>query len=201
MNSPALSSLPQQRRLGEASLYRHPVSGEQCGKVFPGKLFCTTDTLLLVTLLGSCVAACIRDPQAGIGGMNHFMLPGGRAGDLNPVGDHRYGQSAMDTLVSSLENLGAQRSRLEIKLFGGGNMLERGAGQSVGENNIAFALNYVEEMGLSVSSQDLGKHCPRKIIYNPISGLVQVNRLPPVYRAMAAENESGSGKVGVNAQR
>ena len=78
---------------GVASRFRNPATGEEYAKVFPGKLYGTNETLMLVTLLGSCVSACIRDPMAGIGGMNHFMLPGGQLSKLDPKADHRHGQS------------------------------------------------------------------------------------------------------------
>ena len=88
-------------------------------KVLPGEFYATPKDLLLVTVLGSCVAACIRDPELGIGGMNHFMLPD--TDSAGPAGNAaRYGSYAMEMLINQLIKLGAVRARLEAKVFGGG---------------------------------------------------------------------------------
>lgn len=174
------------KSFGEASLFRHANTGERYAKVFPGKLFGTASPVLLVTLLGSCVSACIRDQDAGIGGLNHFMLPGGETTHSDPNGYHRYGQSAMDTLLAALEQRGARRNRLEIKLFGGGNMMLRSTSDAIGEQNIEFAQKYFREMGLQVATSDLGDSYARKIIYNPCTGVVQVKRIS------SSERELGS---------
>ena len=145
-------------------------------------MFGTRAQVELVTLLGSCITACIRDPIAEIGGMNHYMIPGGHTNDTDPAGDHRYAQSALDVLISSLIARGATMERLEVKLFGGGNMLETGNGPGIGEQNIAFAEQYFADVGLTLLAKDVGKHCPRKVHYDPLSGTVQVKRLTPMYR-------------------
>lgn len=181
LDAPVLS-----KSFGEASLFRHANTGERYVKVFPGKLFGTASPVLLVTLLGSCVSACIRDRDVGIGGLNHFMLPGGETTHNDPNGYHRYGQSAMDTLLAALEQRGARRNRLEIKLFGGGNMMLRSTSEAIGEQNIEFAQNYFREMGLQVATSDLGDSYARKIIYNPCTGVVQVKRIS------SSERELGS---------
>ena len=101
------------------NLYFDRVHGINAVKVLPGEFYATPDELLLVTVLGSCVAACIRDPQLGIGGMNHFMLPD--TDSAGPAGNAaRYGSYAMEMLINHLIKLGAVRSRLEAKVFGGG---------------------------------------------------------------------------------
>ena len=91
-------------------------------KILPGEYFVAQSNLVLVTVLGSCVSACIRDPGMGIGGPNHFMLPQsgrGRGGGMSA----RYGIHAMELLINQLIKLGARRSYLEAKVFGGGNVL------------------------------------------------------------------------------
>lgn len=94
----------------------------------------------------------------------------------------------MDTLIRCLLSRGAHRDRLEVKLFGGGNMLERDAGGSIGDSNIRFVEDYLKAAELTVSASDLGKHCPRKIHYNPLDGDVQVKRLAPLYRNIVAKH-------------
>lgn len=173
---------------GQAHLYRHPSTEEKIAKVFPGQLYGTAEPIQIVTLLGSCVSACVRDPVTGFGGMNHFMLPAGRASGFDPRGDHRYGQVAMDTLLHYLEQCGAERERMEVKLFGGGNMQDQGIGDGVGERNIAFAEGYCQAEGLHVLATDLGLQCPRKVVYNPVTGIARVKRVAPMYRELTTKH-------------
>lgn len=120
---------------------------------------------LLTTILGSCVAACIRDPIAGVGGMNHFLLPEGSSDDKNA---DRYGVNAMELLINGLLKQGASRHRLEAKLFGGGNVL---AGLSdVGTRNAAFAQKYLADECIPVVGGDMGGKAPRRIQFWPQSG-------------------------------
>ncbi len=141
-------------------------------KVFPGEFHVTSNPdETLVTVLGSCVSACIRDPRRGIGGMNHFMLPpsrtGGWGGDSQSA---RFGNFAMEKLINELLKAGCARDTLEIKVFGGGNVTESNI--AVGTNNAEFALRYLEAEGLRCVAQDLGGRFPRRIHYSPATGKV-----------------------------
>ena len=99
----------------------------ETAKLLPGEYYVTDRNMMLVTVLGSCVAACVRDPRHGIGGMNHFMLPDVAGDGDSPVSNSaRYGTYAMEILINQLIKLGARREALEAKVFGGGNVL-RGA--------------------------------------------------------------------------
>lgn len=145
-------------------------------KVFPGEYFVTSKTdEVLVTVLGSCVSACIRDTRTGIGGMNHFMLPhshaGNWAGDLQST---RFGNFAMEKLINELMKAGCSRESLEIKVFGGGNVTE--SQNAVGTDNSNFILRYLEAEGLRCAAEDLGGQLPRRIHYRPATGKV-VRRL------------------------
>lgn len=123
--------------------------------------------VVLTTVLGSCVAACLRDPAAGVGGMNHFLLPG--AQDPDGVGDaQRYGAHAMELLVNALLAQGAQRGRLEAKLFGGGRMLK--GLTDVGALNADFAKDYLRREGLTWCGGSLGGVQARRVQYWPVSG-------------------------------
>ena len=152
--------------------FHDAASGTWMVKVFPGEYYITTKAdETIVTILGSCVAACIRDPIAGIGGMNHFMLPhdktGHWGGDLKST---RYGNFAMEKLLNELLKAGAKRERLEIKVFGGGNVTDMS--NEVGTDNAEFVLRYLQAEGLKVAAQDLGGDYPRRIQYRPADGKV-----------------------------
>jgi chemotaxis protein CheD len=141
-------------------------------KVFPGEFYISRRTdEVLVTVLGSCVAACIRDPVARIGGMNHFMLPQNSSGawgsDLRST---RFGNFAMEKLLNELIKAGCARERLEIKVFGGGNVTD--TTNAVGTDNAEFVLQYLKEEGLRCTASDLGGILPRRIHYHPSTGKV-----------------------------
>lgn len=141
-------------------------------KVFPGEYYVTSKTdEVLVTVLGSCVSACIRDPHAGVGGMNHFMLPHSKAG--NWAGDMqstRFGNFAMEKLINELLKAGCSRNALEIKVFGGGNVTD--SLNAVGTDNSDFIMRYLEAEGLRCAAQDLRGQLPRRIHYTPATGKV-----------------------------
>src|ERR1700693_3574707 len=89
-------------------------------KILPGEYFFTHKDMMIVTVLGSCVSACIRDRVSGIGGMNHFMLPDGGGENDSPVSaSMRYGSYAMEVLINDVLKAGARRENLEAKVFGG----------------------------------------------------------------------------------
>lgn len=120
---------------------------------------------VLTTILGSCIAACIRDPIAGIGGMNHFLLPEGSGDDKDA---RRFGVNAMEMLINGLIKLGGQRKRFEAKLFGGANVLAQLS--DVGSRNSAFAKKYLADEGILVIGGDVGGTSPRRIQYWPLTG-------------------------------
>ncbi|HEY1724216.1 MAG TPA: hypothetical protein VGF89_02250 [Steroidobacteraceae bacterium] len=135
---------------------------------------------LIGTVLGSCVSACIRDRRLCIGGMNHFMLPvdrsdgtGAWAGTTSAA--TRFGNVAMERLINAILKLGAQRGDLEVKLVGGGKVLD--SLSDVGARNIRFVKEYVRAEGFRVVGEDLGDLYPRKVLYNPATGSAQVKRL------------------------
>ena len=136
--------------------------------------------MLLVTVLGSCVAACIRDPDSGIGGMNHFMLPdeGGREVLSTSA---RYGTYAMEVLINHLLKLGARRNRLEAKVFGGGAVMESLASSNVGVRNAEFVLKFLNTEKVPVVAKDLLDSYPRKVYYFPSTGKVLVKKLHRVH--------------------
>lgn len=137
------------------------------------------DTVLM-TILGSCVAACIRDPVAGVGGLNHFLLPGGGAGAGGHLRDPeavKYGLHAMELLINSLIRAGAQRHRLEAKLFGGACM--QAGLPDIGRKNARFAEDFLRAEGIAYVGGSLGGTRGRKIRYWPVSGLARQLLLSP----------------------
>lgn len=120
---------------------------------------------VLTTILGSCIAACIRDPVTGVGGMNHFLLPDGNSGDREA---RCYGVNAMELLINDILKHGGDRRRLEAKLFGGGNVVS--ALTDVGSRNYAFAKQFLNDEGISIVGGDVGGDMARRIQYMPFSG-------------------------------
>lgn len=151
----------------------------QALKVLPGEYLVTAEDVMLVTVLGSCVSACIRDPLARVGGMNHFMLPQSESDVGNWATESaRYGGYAMEMLINELLKRGAARSRLEAKVFGGGSVLPGMTISNVGDRNGEFVLRYLQAEGIRLVAQDLFETCPRRVHYFPLSGRAMVKRLP-----------------------
>jgi chemotaxis protein CheD len=157
-------------------------------KIFPGEFYITKKLdEVLVTVLGSCVAACIRDPLAGIGGMNHFMLPQHKSGAWGVDSrSARFGNFAMEKLINELIKAGASRDRMEVKVFGGGNVTD--SSNAIGSDNAEFVLRYLEAEGLRCAAQDLGGVLPRRIHYYPSTGRV-VRKLLGVNDTFAVSRE------------
>jgi len=124
--------------------------------------------LVITTILGSCVAACIRDPIAGVGGMNHFLLPG--TGDsMNSGGDaSRFGVHLMELLINGLLKKGARRDRLEAKIFGGAKTISTFS--NVGEQNARFATQFLADERIPLVGSSTGGDHGRKLEYWPVSG-------------------------------
>jgi chemotaxis protein CheD len=160
----------------------------QAVKILPGEFLATSRDLVMLTLLGSCVAACLHDPDAGIGGMNHFMLPEGSAGPVSAPA--RYGVYAMEVLLNALLKHGARRSRLQAKLFGGGNVLKAFTANNVGDQNVRFVRTYLSREGIPVVAEDLLGVQPRKVGYYPKTGRALVRRLPQVPDAEISRMET-----------
>ncbi|MEM9755178.1 MAG: chemotaxis protein CheD [Pseudomonadota bacterium] len=129
---------------------------------------------VLSTLLGSCVAACIYDPEIGLGGMNHFLLPGSDHGDSSEL---KYGSMAMELLINDLLKAGAQRTSLKAKLFGGARIAANLS--DIGAKNIAFARDYLARERFQVVSESLGGVQARRVHFRPSTGHVRMMLVPP----------------------
>lgn len=146
-------------------------------KILPGEYYFTCKDMVIVTVLGSCVSACIRDRVTGIGGMNHFMLPDGGDADSPVSASMRYGTYAMEVLINDLLKAGARRENLEAKVFGGGNVLRGFIAINVGERNAQFVREYLRAENIRVVAEDLNDIYPRKVYFFPRSGKVLVKKL------------------------
>ena len=146
----------------------HAVRPERRIHIVQGEYRVSDDPDVVVsTLLGSCVAACIRDPVAGVGGMNHFLLPGEDGRSHNHEAE-RYGDDLMELLINGLMKQGAQRDRLEAKLFGGARMM--GGLSDIGKKNAEFAERYLQHESIRVVGKDLGGDRGRRLQFWPVSG-------------------------------
>lgn len=176
------------------TLYYDRSFDTQAAKVLPGEYYVTGKDMLIVTVLGSCVAACIRDTQSGIGGLNHFMLPDGGTDENNPASTSaRYGSYAMEILINHITKLGARRANLEAKVFGGGNVLPGLTVANVGERNAEFVLRFLHTEKIRVVAQDLVDVFPRKVYYFPASGKVMVKKLRDIHNSTIFEREQVYG--------
>lgn len=158
--------------------YFDPVLKTAAIKLLPADYVVTDRPVALVTLLGSCVAACLYDPVAALGGMNHFMLPGGGNPTSGNDTSARYGMNAMELLINDLLKRGAQRQRLMAKVFGGGNVLSGFYADPIGTRNARFVLEYLRAEGIPVAAQDLGDNQARKVCFFAQTGRALVRRLP-----------------------
>jgi chemotaxis protein CheD len=171
MNKPRLPFV-----VGTCNRFFNPTRGRWYVNLATGACYVTNVDDTLTTVLGSCIAACVRDPRRGIGGMNHFLLPtleGSRSDFVTDSG--RYGVHAMELMVNEIMKAGAERRELEFKIFGGGEVID---GMSdTGSQNVEFIRSYIEAEGFRVVAMDLGGEVARRIEYQPVSGNCRVKRL------------------------
>jgi len=155
-------------------------------KILPGEFYVTLHEEVIVTVLGSCISACIRDKKLGIGGMNHFMLPS--SGDPSQLsGSNRYGNYAMENLINEILKNGGSRENLEAKIFGGGKILANMT--DVGSRNIQFVEDYLKTENIQVVSEDIGDVCPRKVAYIPATGKAFMKRLRSLHNDTVVSRE------------
>ena len=181
---------------GFANIRRYWDKDYQCyaAKILPGEYYVTSNREIIVTSLGSCISACIRDKIFGIGGMNHFMLPT----NFKDTDDswknrkdnlaNRYGNYAMENLINDILKNGGRRENLEIKIFGGGKILAKMT--DVGARNISFIEDYIRTENLNLIAKDLGSEYPRRVIYDPITGKAKVRKLKALTTDSIIERET-----------
>jgi len=183
-----LKSLPRDR--GEASFFYSDHHFQyDAVKVLPGEYFVASDDLMIMTVLGSCIAACIWDGKIRAGGMNHFMLPDGDGVE----GGGRYGSYAMELLINQLLKSGARRESMQAKVFGGAQVMAGFTSMNVGERNTKFVLDYLATERIPVVSQDVLDIHPRKVCFFPATGKALVKRLAHAHpETLAVEERKGN---------
>ncbi len=145
-------------------------------ELISGKVLATNKHVFIATTLGSCVAACIYDPVAKVGGMNHFMLP---ANEQNEKVCARYGNHAMEMLIQKVIKLGGEKSRLKAKVFGGARVaIPSERKPSVGAANSKFVRDYLKSHGIPLEAEKLDSEHPLRIMFVPTTGQVLLKRLP-----------------------
>lgn len=182
--SSSLNSSPRLEQLkarvskpGEASFFFYDAHFKtEAVKILPGEYFVYNEDVLIMTTLGSCIAACLWDRNARVGGMNHFMLPDAGEGGAD---SGRYGSYAMELLINEMMKKGASRLTLEAKVFGGGAVISGMSSINVGERNTAFVMDYLKTERIPVVSKDVLEIYPRKVCFFPASGKAMVKRLAP----------------------
>ena len=161
----------------------------EIASILPGEFFVSAQPMIVYTVLGSCISACIRDPIARVGGMNHFMLPEPKEAANDSWGEStRYGSYAMESLINEILKRGGLKSRLEVKLFGAGKIYEGHI--DVGARNVDWVLQYLRTEGLMPVKTDLGDVYPRKVYYFTESGQVLLKKIERLKNQTIANRES-----------
>ena len=179
----------QKRKAGEASFfYLDHHFQYNAVKVLPGEYFVSDENLVIMTVLGSCIAACLWDSRAHIGGMNHFMLPDGDDGS----GFGRYGSYAMELLINEMLKSGARRESLQAKIFGGAQVMSNFTTMNVGERNTDFVIDYLQTERIPLLSQDVLDIYPRKVCFFPVTGKAMVKRLAHAHPEQVVNERRGN---------
>ena len=177
---------------GHITRYWDEQHGMYAAKLLPGEFYVTREQETIVTVLGSCVSACVRDAVLAIGGMNHFMLPaGGGQGSWEQAdggASTRYGNFAMEQMINEILKNGGSRKNLEVKVTGGGKILAQMT--DIGHMNIEFIETYLRTEGLTVLARDLGDVYPRKVYYTPATGKMFVKKLRALHNNTIIERET-----------
>ena len=178
------------RKPGEASFfYLDHHFQHNAVKVLPGEYFVADENMVIMTVLGSCIAACLWDSRARIGGMNHFMLPDGDLADASG----RYGSYAMELLINEMLKKGARRETMQAKIFGGAQVMHNFTTMNVGERNTQFVLNYLHTERIPIISEDVLDIYPRKVVFFPVTGKAMVKRLAHAHpESLVAQEARGN---------
>lgn len=177
------------RKPGEASFFYFDHHFQfNAVKVLPGEYFVSGENIVIMTVLGSCIAACLWDSRARVGGMNHFMLPESDSTDVSG----RYGSYAMELLINEMLKLGARRETMQAKIFGGGQVMANFTTMNVGERNTSFVVNYLQTERIPIVSEDVLDIYPRKVVFFPATGKAMVKRLAHAHPEALAQEVRGN---------
>jgi chemotaxis protein CheD len=184
----AATAVPYRAPKGFEGLHHHWDGGARSWivQILPGEFYVTPNDEIISTVLGSCVSTCMRVPRLGVGGMNHFMLPDDPGHDQRGSA-LRYGCFAVERLINELLKHGAAREELEVKIFGGGQVIA--SMSDIGRSNIEFVRGYLRDERIPIVAEDVGGTCARRLRYYPRSGRVLVKQLPMRDRAAVGARE------------
>ena len=167
---PALHGFEQVKRYWDAK------NNTYVARILPGEYYVSKYEETISTILGSCVAVCLRDPVTKIGGMNHILLP--KPCDSDKSDDAHYGLYAMDLLINNIMKSGGDRNRLEAKVFGGGEVIHA-ITTHIGKRNIEFVLNFLKNEGIKLSAKDVGGKNARNVSFCLATGQAHVRTISP----------------------
>jgi chemotaxis protein CheD len=140
-----------------------------------GQLHASREPVRITTILGSCVSVCLWDPGAGVGGMNHYMLPDDVGSN---TGTPRHATFAIRTLLAQLERFGARRGRLQAKLYGGASVIAAlPVGRHLGQRNVEVGRALLAGERIAIVEQDTGSNHGRKVSFSTGTGLTIVKRV------------------------
>lgn len=159
-------------------------------KILPGEFYATNDDTMIVTVLGSCVAVCLYDASSGTRGMNHFLLPSDESVQDKIISESaRYGVFAMEILVNKMVSLGAVRSNLVAKIFGGGNVLKGFIKNNVGQRNVEFTIDYLSAENIPIVAKDVLMDYPRKVYFDTAQGAVHLKKIKSLHNTTILDRE------------
>jgi chemotaxis protein CheD len=158
--------------------------------IYPGEFYVSPNDVI-ATVLGSCISVCIKDTKTGIGGMNHFMLPGDvRSEDIFLSASAKYGMFAMEQLINELFKRGGSQKHFQAKVFGGGHVLNfRKTDGNVPESNIDFVRAFLKMEQIEIVKEDVGGYSGRKVLFFPDTGKVLLKRLKSTVDSKIIEAE------------
>ncbi|OUR82192.1 chemotaxis protein CheD [Cycloclasticus sp. 46_120_T64] len=168
--------------------------GYYSAKILPGQYYVSNNDELIATVLGSCISVCVTDKVAGIGGMNHFMLPiysreqADSWGSTVISAETRYGNFAMEHMINDVIKHGGVKNRLELKVIGGGRVMDQMT--DIGLRNISFVYDYIANERLQLVKEDVGDRYPRKVLFHVKTGKVKVRKLKKVNNSTLLERDS-----------
>jgi chemotaxis protein CheD len=172
------------------SVYYDRYFQRDAAKIKPGEFTITNKNTILVTVLGSCISVCLRDPVNNISGMNHFLLPYDFNHKTVPMDAARYGVHAMELMINDMFKLGAAKHRLQAKVFGGANVLSALSIPNIGKRNSQFVMEYLAAENIPVIASDVEGVHSRKIYFFPDTGEVKLKRLTDIKNITIVERES-----------
>jgi len=158
--------------------------------IYPGEFFVSPHDII-ATVLGSCISVCIKDTMTGLGGMNHFMLPGDvRSEEMFTSASSKYGMFAMEQLIEEMLKKGGSKKHFQAKVFGGGHVLNfRKTDGNVPESNIDFVRAFLKMEQVDIVKEDVGGYSGRKILFFPDTGKVLLKRLKSTVDSKIIEAE------------